>query len=300
MKRVIFTLLALSFAIATVSAQKTVDSPNRADKVVRIWDNSTAPHSNEETKDENLDKHNFVGNTSQLALYIYKAPKAKNTRRCIVILPGGGYSRVCITKEGYNLAEWLSSEGITAIVVKYRLPNNGHKEVPLEDAAATIEYMRNNAKRLGIDPQKIGVSGSSAGGHLAAWSSVVLEGNQKPNFAVLLYPVISGQIWSPKAQWSTFDELLGHWRTPAEMDAHSVDLLVNPQTPPTLILLSDDDDLVPSQNSTIYYKALKYHGVKAAMHVFPSGGHGWAGKDDYLYADPAKEAIADWLKIYRK
>ena len=152
-----------------------------------------------------------------------------------------------------------------------------------------------NAKRLGIDPQKIGVSGSSAGGHLAAWSSVVLEGNQKPNFAVLLYPVISGQIWSPKAQWSTFDELLGHWRTPAEMDAHSVDLLVNPQTPPTLILLSDDDDLVPSQNSTIYYKALKYHGVKASMHLYPSGGHGWRGRESFEYRQQWLEATKEWI-----
>ena len=91
MKKVIFSVLAAIFATTSVLAQKSVDVPNNADKVVKIWNNTTAPHSNEETKDENLDKNNFVGNTSQMVLYIYNADKAKNTRRCIVILPGGGY-----------------------------------------------------------------------------------------------------------------------------------------------------------------------------------------------------------------
>ena len=150
--------------------------------------------------------------------------------------------------------------------------------------------MRKNADRLGINPQKIGVSGSSAGGHLAAWSSVVLEGIQKPNFAVLYYPVISGHIWTNKPQWSTFEELLGKWRTPAEVNNHSVDLLVNGQTPPTLILHCDDDPLAPTINSTLYYKALKRHGVKASFHIFPSGGHSW--KD---YKKQWLDATKEWV-----
>ena len=175
------------------------------------------------------------------------------------------------------------------MVVKYRLPN-GHREVPLEDAAAAIEYMRTNADRLGINPDKIGVSGSSAGGHLAAWSSVVLEGAQKPNFAVLHYPVINGQVWTNKPQWSTFERLLGAWRTPTDIANHSVDLLVNTQTPPTLILHCDDDPLAPTINSMLYYKALKKYGVKASMHIFPSGGHSWK---DYkqLWMNTTKEWV---------
>ena len=293
MKRVIFTLLALSFAIATVSAQKTVDSPNNADKVVRIWDNSTAPHSNEETKDENLDKHNFVGNTSQLALYIYKAPKAKNTRRCIVILPGGGYSRVCITKEGYNLAEWLSSEGITAIVVKYRLPNYGHKEVPLEDAQAALRYAREHAKELDIDPAKVGIMGSSAGGHLAAYTSTFTPDDQKPNFSVLFYPVITGTTW--QTHMGTFNRLFGKERTPEMTERYSLENQVTSTTPPTILLLSDDDLVVPPISSIRYYEELKNHGVKASMYIFPSGGHGWVGRKDFKYEQEYKHLLLDWL-----
>ena len=298
MKRVIFTLLALSFAIATASAQKTVDSPNKADKVVRIWDNSTAPHSNEETKDENLDKHNFVGNTSQLALYIYKADKAKNTRRCIVILPGGGYSRVCITKEGYNLAEWLSSEGITAIVVKYRLPNYGHKEVPLEDAQAALRYAREHAKELDIDPAKVGIMGSSAGGHLAAYTSTFTPDDQKPNFSVLFYPVITGTTW--QTHMGTFNRLLGNDRTPEMTEYYSLENRVTATTPPTILLLSDDDRVVPPISSIRYYEALKHYGVKATMYIFPSGGHGWAGDDgNFKYEKEYKHLLLDWLSTLK-
>lgn len=285
-------LLIAAVAVAATATAKTPKIVSTADEVIVHWNNDTAPHSNSDTKPETITpsgKGYKVAHTTETVFYLFKAKNP--TGQSLIIFPGGGYSVVSLS---FGMAEWLRDNGITAMVVKYRLPN-GHKEVPLEDAAAAIEYMRANAERLGLDPQKIGVSGSSAGGHLAAWSSAVLQGNQKPNFAVLLYPVISAQIWSPKAQWSTFDELLGHYRTPAEMDAHSVDLLVTPQTPPTMLLLSDDDDLVPTQNSTIYYKALKYHGVKSSMHLYPSGGHGWRGRESFEYRQQWLEATKEWI-----
>ena len=290
MKKLLLFIAAVAVAATTTAQSPKIESS--ADEVIVHWNNTTAPHSNCDAKAEDIvpsGKGYKVSHTTETVFYLFKAKNP--TGHSLVILPGGGYSVVSLS---FGMAEWLRDNGITAMVVKYRLPN-GHKEVPLEDAAAAIEYMRNNAERLGLDPQKIGVSGSSAGGHLAAWSSVVLEGNHKPNFAVLLYPVISGQIWSPKPQWSTFDELLGHYRTPAEMDAHSVDLLVTPQTPPTMILLSDDDDVVPAENSTIYYKALKYHGVKSSMHIYPSGGHGWRGRENFEYRNQWLEATKEWI-----
>lgn len=293
MKKLLLFIAAV--AVATTATAKGPKIVSSADEVIVHWNNDSAPHSNCDTKSESITpsgKGYKVAHTTETVFYLFKAKNP--TGQSLIIFPGGGYSVVSLS---FGMAEWLRDNGITAMVVKYRLPN-GHKEVPLEDAAAAIEYMRNNAERLGLDPQKIGVSGSSAGGHLAAWSSTVLQGNQKPNFAVLLYPVISAQIWSPKAQWSTFDELLGHLRTPAEMDAHSVDLLVTPQTPPTMILLSDDDDLVPTQNSTIYYKALKYHGVKSSMHLYPSGGHGWRGRESFEYRQQWLEATKEWILAF--
>ena len=288
-KLLLFIAAVVVAATATAKGPKIVSS---ADEVIVHWNNDTAPHSNCDTKPETITpsgKGYKVAHTTETVFYLFKAKNP--TGQSLIIFPGGGYSVVSLS---FGMAEWLRDNGITAMVVKYRLPN-GHKEVPLEDAAAAIEYMRANAERLGLDPQKIGVSGSSAGGHLAAWSSAVLQGNQKPNFAVLLYPVIRAHIWSPKPQWSTFDELLGHYRTPAEMDAHSVDLLVTPQTPPTMILLSDDDDVVPAENSTIYYKALKYHGVKSSMHIDPSGGHGWRGRESFEYRQQWLEATKEWI-----
>lgn len=293
MKKVIFTLLTVLFAIDSASAQQTVDVPNNADKVVKIWDNTTAPHSNFESKDESLNAKNYYYNTSETVLYIYKAEKTKNTGKCVVILAGGGYSAVCISKEGFNIAEWLRSEGVSSVVVKYRLPNYGHREVPLEDAQAALRYAREHAKELDIDPQMVGIMGSSAGGHLAAYTSTFTPDGEKPNFSILFYPVITGTSW--QTHMGTFDRLLGKNRTPQLTEYYSLENRVTATTPPTLLLLSDDDRVVPPLNSIRYYEALKYHGVKASMYLFPSGGHGWAGSTNFKYEKEYKHLLLDWL-----
>ena len=285
MKKLILLVAAVAFAATAIAQSPKFESG--ADEVIVYWDNNSAPHSNYDSEPEQVvsqgGKHR-VSHTTETVFYLFKPEKPSG--HGLVIFPGGGYQTVNLN---FGWAKWLANNGITTMVVKYRLPN-GHREVPLEDAAAAIEYMRTNADRLGINPDKIGVSGSSAGGHLAAWSSVVLEGAQKPNFAVLHYPVINGQVWTNKPQWSTFERLLGAWRTPTDIANHSVDLLVNTQTPPTLILHCDDDPLAPTINSMLYYKALKKYGVKASMHIFPSGGHSWK---DYkqLWMNTTKEWV---------
>ncbi|MBO5875351.1 MAG: alpha/beta hydrolase [Alistipes sp.] len=293
MRRAIFSLLLATFAITTASAQKTVDVPNNADKVVKIWDNSTAPHSNEESKDESLDKNNFFRNTSETVLYIYKADKQKNRGRCVVVLAGGGYGAVCIGQEGFPFAEWLKEEGITCIAVKYRLPNYGHKEVPLEDAQAALRYAREHAKELDIDPTKVGIMGCSAGGHLAAYTSTFTPDEQKPNFSILFYPVITGTTW--QTHMGTFNRLLGKERTPEMTERYSLENQVTSTTPPTILLLSDDDLVVPPISSIRYYEELKNHGVKASMYIFPSGGHGWVGRKDFKYEQEYKHLLLDWL-----
>ena len=139
----------------------------------------------------------------------------------------------------------------------------------------------------------MGILGSSAGGYLAAHLSTVTPDNEKPAFAVLIYPVITGTVRS--THHGTFGNMLGLSRTDAEQEYYSLENRVSPTTPPTLLLLADDDLTVPTISSIRYYKALKAHGVPAAMHIFPSGGHGWAGHNDYKYAEPCKAAIKDWL-----
>ncbi len=291
MKRILLLIAAVALG-ANVFAQKTAEIPNSADLVVKLWDNKTAPHSNEESKDEYVNEKGYFYNTSETVFYIYKADKAKNTHRCIVVLAGGGYSAVCISKEGFNIAEWLRKEGVTCVVVKYRLPNYGHKEVPLEDAQAALRYAREHAKELDIDPTKVGIMGSSAGGHLAAYTSTFTPDNEKPNFAVLFYPVITGT-W--QTHMGTFNRLLGKNRTQSQTEYYSLENRVSETTPPTLLMLSDDDRGVPPLNSLRYYEALKNHGVYSTMYIFPSGGHGWAGKDGFEYEMEYKQLLLRWL-----
>ena len=232
--------------------------------------------------------------TSSTDFYIYKADAAKATGQGVVIVPGGGYYKLSMKYDGFMIGQYLRSIGVSAIVVKYRLPNE-HREVPLEDAQAALRYMRTEGATWGVDPQQVGILGSSAGGYLAGHTSNVTPDGEKPAFSILIYSVVDGTKRS--AQRGTFGLMLGKNRTDAEQESYSLHNLVSPTTPPTLLLLADDDVRVMPEHSMAYYKALKHYGIPAALHVFPSGGHGWAGHDEWRYAEPCKRAIKDWLQI---
>lgn len=298
MKRTLLTLM-LAATVLAASAQKPIEVESTADEVVKWWNNATAPHTNEETCDERFDEAKHLECTSETAFFIYKADPAKSHGRSVLVIPGGGYRKVCINK-GLSLAEWFRESGVTAVVLKYRLPNLGHKEVPLEDTREALKYMRDNAERLGIDPAKIGICGGSAGGHLAAVTNYLLPADEKPAYSILFYPVICGTIWSSLGQQNTFRQFLGTGRTPADVERYSAENMTDASIPPTLLLLSDDDYTATVLNSTIYYKALKRHGVKSAMYVYPSGGHGWAGKNSFKYDADYKAAILDWIDATEK
>ena len=299
MKRIITTMAIIAATVFSVSAQKSITNvPCNADKVVKWWDNKKAPHSNEETKDEERNKVGNFYHTSQTEFYLYIADKATATGQAVVICPGGGYRAVCIEREGFKLAEYFKSIGVTALVLKYRLPNYGHKEVPLEDAQAALAYLRKNAKKLGFDPAKVGIAGSSAGGHLAAYTSTFTPDAEKPAFAVLFYPVISGE--SCMTHQGTFEQLLGKNHAPYLRERYSLNNRVTPSTPPTILLLSNNDLTVPPISSILYYKALKHYGVKAAMHVYPEGGHGWVGRKDFRYEKDWQRHLKQWLDELNK
>lgn len=297
MKRVLYILFA-AVVTSVATAQKPVVlslEQSGADEIVEnLWNNTSAPHSNGITADESINEKCELFDTTQTDLYIYKADPAVATGQAVLVVPGGGYRKVCIEYDGFGVAKYLRSIGVTAVVVKYRLPN-GHHEVPLEDAQEALRFLRREGYKWGVDPTQVGILGSSAGGHLAAYLSNVTPEAELPAFAVLIYPVITGD--TQRTHHGSFNYLLGATRTDSEQQHLSLENRVSHKTPPTLLLLADDDLTVPTISSTRYYKALKYHGVKAAMHIFPSGGHGWAGHNDYLYTEPNKEAIADWLKI---
>ena len=299
MKRIIVLVGLVVSLTMSAAAQKTfVDLKCNADQTIKWWNNSKAPHSNEITTDETRDKDGNLREISQTVFYLYKADQSKATGQAVVVLPGGGYGANCIEREGFKLAEYFKSIGITALVVKYRLPNYGHKEVPLEDAQAGLRYLRKNAKKLGIDPAKVGIAGSSAGGHLAAYTSTFTADEEKPAFSVLFYPVISGE--SCMTHQNTFRRLLGKNHAPYLREKYSLENCVSETTPPTILLLSTDDRVVPPINSILYYKALKHYGVKAAMHIYPEGGHGWVCKEDFRYNKDWKHQLHRWLEFINK
>jgi acetyl esterase/lipase len=295
----LFAIVALVALFATASAQKAiVKVPCNANKTVKVWNNNKAPHSNEEVKNEWRTKDGHFKNTSQTVFYLYKADKKSATGQGVVILPGGGYGAVCIEREGFKLAEYFQSIGITALVVKYRLPNYGHKEVPLEDAQEALRYLRKHGKAWKVDPTKVGIAGSSAGGHLAAYTSNFTADEEKPAFSVLFYPVITGT--TNMTHQNTFVRLLGKNHAPYLREHYSLENRVTTSTPPTILLLSDDDRVVPSISSIRYYEALKHYGVDATMRIYPSGGHGWVCNGKFRYDKEWKAALADWLQQINK
>ncbi len=294
MKKFLILLISVGFALSASAQKVFVDIPCKADKIVKHWNNKKAPHSNEITKDETRSKAGHIANVSQTVFYLYKADKKKATGQAVVVLPGGGYRNVCIEREGFALAEYFKSIGVTALVVKYRLPNLGHKEVPLEDAQAGLAYLRKNAKKLGVDATKVGICGSSAGGHLAAYTSTFTEDAQKPAFTVLFYPVISGA--SCMTHQGTFVNLLGKDHSPAMREHYSLENRVTATTPPTLLLLSNNDGTVPPISSVLYYEALKHHGVKASMHIYPEGGHGWVCRENFRYSRDWQHQLRRWME----
>ncbi len=262
------------------------------DSSIKIWDNSTAPHSNELTGEEYNQKQFRLVNTTSAELFVYNADKAKATGQAVVICPGGGYGQLSMDQEGFLMAQWLAKNGIAGFVLKYRLPN-GHKEVPLEDAIEALRIVRKNADKYGIDPHKVGIMGFSAGGHLAAYTSNYAEEKDKPDFSILFYPVITANNYTTHI--GTFNNLLGRNRTECESDAYSMEKCVTEKTPPTILLLSDDDRTVPAAGAAMYYAALKYYGVKASMYVFPSGGHGWGNYDRFSYQKEWQNLLLRWL-----
>lgn len=285
-----------SLCIMTAQAQ---------DLTIKLWDNATAPHSNGlsgEDKDEGQER---ISNTNVAELLIYEANPAKATGQAVVICPGGGYRLLSMGHEGRDYAKWMAENGITTAVLKYRLPNTT-PQVPMEDAAEALRYMREEYRGKASIKQ-LGIMGFSAGGHLAASTAVgCLKANGdtsaraalRPDFAVLFYPVITGN--PSQMHKGSYDKLLGSDRTQELTDKWSPELVAGKDAPQTLLILSSDDATVPPINSTKFYNTLKELGVPASINILPSGGHGWGFRDSFKYKAIWQEAMLQWLASIQK
>jgi acetyl esterase/lipase len=230
-----------------------------------------------------------VQSTSQVSiptLSIFLPKEIKPNQTAVIILPGGGYTHLAIDKEGTKVALWLNSLGITAFVLKYRLPNDlimKNKNIgPLQDAQEAVRYVRSNAAKWNLDSSKIGIMGFSAGGHLAStlsthYNDKIYNSDSKvsarPDFSLLIYPVISMQndITHKGSQIS----LLGNNPSQEVIDSFSNEKKVTAQTPPAFLVHATDDNAVLPENSINYYLALKKNGIAAELHLYENGGHGF-------------------------
>ena len=280
MKRLL-PLAALAVALTAAAQQQTV----------RLRDNASAPHDNGLRGAERVEDDRLF-NTTETVLYIYAADPARATGQAAVVCPGGGYRFLSIEGDGHAVGCWLAENGVTAAVLKYRLPN-GRREVPLEDAEAALDYLRREAAAFRADPAQVGIVGCSAGGHLAASAATLLPETKRPAFAVLVYPVITAR--AGICHKGSFDRLLGIDRTNDDEAQWSLENRVTITTPPTLLLAADDDRSVPSVNSVLFYEALKRNGVPASLHIYPSGGHGGALDPNHSYRTQWRADILDWL-----
>lgn len=266
-----------------------------AQKVVKLWEGNP-PTSNELTEPEKYEKNGgWFTNVSVPELNIYLPDEASNTGMAVVICPGGGYAGLAFEHEGTQFAQWLNKQGVAAFILKYRMPNK-HKQVPLDDAWQAIRYVRTHATEYNIKTDKVGIAGFSAGGHLAATASThyALSGvNTRPDFSILFYPVITMETATHGG--SKFN-LLGDNPSAADVYTFSNEKQVNVNTPPAILLLSDDDGAVPPVNSIGYYKALKNNNVPATMYIFPEGEHGWGMRENFKYHTQMLDLLGMWLK----
>lgn len=262
--------------------------------VVDLWPGNP-PTSNEIATPEALERNGtWYVNVSKPTLTIYSPEASQNTGRAIVICPGGGYAGLAFEHEGTRFAEWFIKQGITAVVLKYRMPNK-HKDIPLNDAWEAIRYVRRNADKLRVNPEKVGIAGFSAGGHLASTASThfCFEGiHTRPDYSILFYPVITmGRL----THGGSKANLLGDNPSPEDIYRFSNEKQVNVNTPPTLLLLSDDDRTVLPQNSVDYYNSLKNNNIPASMYIFPEGGHGWGMNESFKYHTEMLSVLKKWI-----
>lgn len=292
MKIRFFVLIAGMLSAIWSHAAAPCNSEVSAPRIVPIWNNASAPHDNGLRGDETEFGLRFIGNVTEAVLYIYPAAPDKATGQAAVICPGGGYEFVSMEHEGDAFARWIAEQGITAAVIKYRMPNH-HPEVPLEDVEQALRVMKGEIPGAGeLSVQRVGIIGFSAGGHLAAMAATV--GRVRPDFMVLFYPVITAA--KGLAHEGSFDNLLGRERTEELNARYSLENRVTETTPPTILFLADDDDCVPALNAVSFYRALKEHGVAASLHIYPSGQHGWGILDRFPYKSAWQSALTDWLQ----
>jgi len=280
-----------------------------AQTIIPLYADNNIPNSKPAPNEEVTEVKDGITRISKISiptLTIFLPPKEKANGTAVVICPGGGYWINASSHEGTDVAKKFNEMGVTAFVVKYRIPNDATMKVkeigPLQDAQQAIKIVRERASEWKINPDRIGIMGFSAGGHLAStagthFKSVVIPNDKntsvRPDFMILIYPVISFK--DSITHMGSRDQLIGRQPSAEKIKLYSNELQVTSQTPPTFLVHASDDGAVKSENSIVFYQALLKNNVGAEMHLYQKGGHGFGMVNkttDQLWMEDCK----NWLK----
>jgi acetyl esterase/lipase len=247
----------------------------------------------------------YTANVSVPMLTMVRAAVDRANGTAVIICPGGGYVRMATAREGDQYAAWLSTLGVTSFVLKYRMQEYGHP-APLQDVLRAVRMLRSRAAEFGIRPDRIGVMGSSAGGHLAASAGTLFDHplgrtgapldsvSARPDFLMLMYPVITMQ--DPYAHAGSRKALLGGSPSAGNLALMSLEKQVTANTPPTLLIHTQEDTAVPVENSILFYQALTKARVPAEMYLFEHGGHGMGMRDGLGTSSLWPRRAEEWLR----
>ncbi|MGX9218785.1 alpha/beta hydrolase [Massilia varians] len=273
--------------------------------VLPLWPEGV-PDARPELGPNKVDEDGRTTNITEPSLTVYPAAVDRPNGTAVIICPGGGYVRQSTRREGEQYAHWLSTLGITSFVLTYRQQEFGHP-APLRDVLRAVRLVRSQAARFKVQPDRIGVMGSSAGGHLAATAGTLYDHplgrtgaeldklSARPDFLMLMYPVIAME--GPAVHAGSRKALLGAAPKAADVDLMSPERQVTAQTPPTLLIHTQADQAVPVENSILFYQALTRHKVPAEMVLFEQGSHGMGMRDGLGTASSWPRRAEEWLKM---
>ena len=278
-----------------------------AQEFIALWPAGKLPNSKGQKITDSITSE-YAYRVTNPGIYAFFPSKKENKGAAVVICPGGGYTRLAFNISGFQLAKWFNTIGISAFVLNYRLPTLSdlkQREIgPLQDAPRAIRYVRANAATWGINPDKIGIQGSSAGGHLAASAATIFEdvsaigdsldkNDYKPNFTILISPVID---LGANAHVASRSNLLGENSSQALRDKYSLQYRVTTNTPPSFLVHAFNDKSVSIKNSMLFYAALLEKNVPSSFHAFPQGGHAIALRNNLGSTEEWTNLCELWLK----
>ncbi|MCR8666790.1 alpha/beta hydrolase [Aestuariibaculum sp. M13] len=278
-----------------------------AQESMNLWPKGKMPNSKGLTL-EHIEERERITQVSEPKLLMFFPPKEEQNGTSVLILPSGGYQKLTYNLGGIQLAKWYNTQGITAFVLLYRLPNSPDlivsEQGPVQDAQRAMKIIRHNAKEWNLDSNKVGVFGSSAGGHLASTIATHITDfsaigddmdNERfiPNFMVLVSPVISLETYTHEGSKTNF---LGKHCTWINIHYYSNEHQVTANTPPTILFHAQNDEAVNPMNSILFYQAMLKNNVKGSLHIFPKGGHSIGIYNASDLTDEWKTISTKWLK----